>query len=58
MLINSQPLYQLSYRALERVDRIELTTGGWKPLILPLNYTRMHIILLQPPEDLQQYILL
>ena len=32
---------QLSYRPLERVMRIELTTSAWKAEVLPLNYTRI-----------------
>ncbi len=33
---------QLSYRPLERVMRIELTTSAWKAEVLPLNYTRIN----------------
>ncbi len=33
---------QLSYRPLERVMRIELTTSAWKAEVLPLNYTRKY----------------
>ena len=45
---------QLSYRPiLERVMRIELTTSAWKAEVLPLNYTRIKIMVgqdgIEPP---------
>ena len=43
-LINSQVLYQLSYRPIKTmvsVGRIELPSHGPKPRILPLNYTEL-----------------
>ena len=30
----------MSPELLKRVTRIELVTKGWKPFVLPLNYTR------------------
>ena len=45
-LINSQVLYQLSYRPIKTmvsVGRIELPSHGPKPRILPLNYTELKI---------------
>ena len=29
---------------LERIDGIEPTTKGWKPLVLPLNYIRIKMM--------------
>ena len=45
ILINSQTLYQLSYRpkTMVSVGRIELPSHGPKPRILPLNYTELKI---------------
>ena len=45
ILINSQTLYQLSYRPIKTmvsVGRIELPSHGPKPRILPLNYTELN----------------
>ena len=51
-LINSQMLLPTEllwknplYKKMERVMRIELTTSVWKTEVLPLNYTRIFLIL-------------
>ena len=30
---------------MERVENYDISSGGWKPHILPLNYTRMILAL-------------
>lgn len=37
-----EPVYhaERGVSSLERVTRIELALTGWKPVVLPLNYTR------------------
>ena len=34
-------LFLLEYTAMEQIKRIELLTSGWRPEVLPLNYTCM-----------------